>query len=542
MAAPAYATNLTTFWLESATTVTAIGTGGAGLGNPETDFFIQGSGCISKSAWTNAVKGFIIDALGTTFTVPTDGCVIAFIKYDAAGSLDTKAGGGLRMIIGSSSSAYVEFYIGGSDTLEFDSWVPYVIDPNTATPDVSGSGGSERWVGLLADLPTTSGPTKGNPIAMDAIRYGRGDIEYTLGDVTPNGPATFDGAEGVGNVNGTRWGLLELQNGAYQTQGFHSIGISGTACRFVDADKVLFWRKQENNLTNDAISTGFNRVEIINSSTVCEWTNIIWSALGTRSRGTFVHTAGTCDLDVCQFFDWGTFDFLSTANLTDCVFSRCDTITAPASVMTGSQILESRVAADAGALVYNSATDPNGKLDGMTFSQGTNDHHAIDFGTSVTSDIQLTNIEFTGFDETSGEDQPGAALRFLATSGSLTCTLSGCTVGGAAASATNFFKDDAAGIAVTLAFDFITLQVTVLDATDDTPITTAHVQLLKDSDKSVLLSGAVNGSGVISTTISYDTDTDVVGWAREHNISGTDYTQQDFSGQYTSAGFFITIR
>jgi hypothetical protein len=310
----------------------------------------------------------------------------------------------------------------------------------------------------------------------------------------------------------------------------------------VDADKVLFWRKQENNLTNDAVSTGFNRVEILNSSTVCEWTNIIWTALGTRSRGTFVHTAGTCDLDVCQFFDWGTFDFLSTANVTDCVFSRCDTVTAPASVMTGSQILESRVAADAGALVYNSATDPNGKLDGMTFSQGTNDHHAIDFGTSVTSDIQLTNIEFTGFDETSGEDQPGAALRFLATSGSLTCTLSGCTVGGAAASATNFFKDDAAGIAVTLAFDFITLQVTVLDATDDTPITTAHVQLLKDSDKSVLLSGAVNGSGVISTTISYDTDTDVVGWAREHNISGTDYTQQDFSGQYTSAGFFITIR
>ena len=88
----------------------------------------------------------------------------------------------------------------------------------------------------------------------------------------------------------------------------------------------------------------------------------------------------------------------------------------------------------------------------------------------------------------------------------------------------------------------ITLQVTVLDATDDTPITTANVRLMKDSDKSVLLSGAVNGSGVISTPITYDADTDVVGWAREHNISGTDYIQQDFSGQYTSNGFAIVIR
>ena len=131
MAVPAWATNLSNFWLQGATTVTAIGTGGAGLGNPETDFFIQDTHCISKAAWTNAVKGFIIDALGTTFTVPTDGAVIFFAKYDAAGSLDTKAGGGFRGIIGSGSGAYYEYYIGGKDTIEFDSWVPYVIDPNT---------------------------------------------------------------------------------------------------------------------------------------------------------------------------------------------------------------------------------------------------------------------------------------------------------------------------------------------------------------------------------------------------------------------------
>jgi len=95
MAAPTWATNLTTFWVTGATTVTAIGTGGAGLGNPETDFFIEGTDCLSKSAWTNATKGFIVDALGTTFTVPTDGAIIFFAKSDAAGPLDTNTNGGL---------------------------------------------------------------------------------------------------------------------------------------------------------------------------------------------------------------------------------------------------------------------------------------------------------------------------------------------------------------------------------------------------------------------------------------------------------------
>jgi len=544
MAAAAYATNLTTFWLESATTVTAIGTGGAGLGNPETDFFIQGSDCISKGAWTNAVKGFIIDALGTTFTVPTDGCVIGFIKYDAAGSLDTKAGGGLRMIVGSSSSAYDEFYIGGSDTLEFDSWVPYVIDPNTATADVSGSGGSERWVGVLADLPTTSGPTKGNPIAMDAIRYGRGDIEYTLGDVTPNGPATFAGAEAVGNVNGTRWGLLELQNGAYQTQGFHSIGISGTACRFVDADKVLFWRKQENNLTNDAVSTGFNRIEILNSSTVCEWTNIIWSALGTRSKGTFVHTAGTCDLDVCQFFDWDTFTFLSTANITMCVFTQCNTITAPATTMTGTFILLSEVAADTGALVYNSATDTDGKLDDMVFTKGTNAHHAIDFGTSVTADITLRGIEFTGFGAT--DDANDSHVRFLATSGTLTLNLIDCTVDGISPVATggskNFSWDDAAGITVTVVVQPVTLTVTVRDSISLALLTNVQTSIfLKDSPFTQLMNEDTV-AGVASESYAGTTPVDIVYKCRKSDdLDSPRYRAFSGISQVTSSGFSATV-
>ena len=540
MAAPAYATDLTTFWLEGATTVTALGGGGAGLGNPETDFFIQSAGCISKAAWTNATKGFIIDALAATFTVPTDGAIVGFAKYDAQGSLDTQANGGMQFIQGSGSGDYYHYYCAGKDTIEFDSWIPYVVDPNTATVDATTGtpDGTERWVGLLCFLPSTSGPTKGNPIAMDALRYGRCTLEYTIGDVTT--PATFDGMELAGNVNATRWGLLELQKGAFQTQGFHSIGVVATACEFRDSDKVLFWRKQLNNLTNDAISSAFNRVEIIHASTVCEWTNINWTALGTASRGTFVHTAGTCDLTSCQFYDWGAFNFLAAANILNTIFSRCDTITAPGTTMNGSSVRLSRVAADAGAVVWDVDASPNGKLDNMTFEQGTNAHHAITFGTNKTTDFTLTGIEFTGF--AAVEDDPGAALLFLATSGTMTVSLVGCTVGGVAASALNFFKDDAAGVAVTLVFDTVPLKVTVTDATSGLAITDARVYLHKDGDTAtVYFEDETDVNGEVNDAIAYPGDTAVVGWARQFNISGNDYVQKDIAGTITSTGLDIAV-
>jgi len=549
MTAAAYATNLTTFYLEgSANAITAIGTGGASLGDPETDFFIQGTDCLSKGAWTNAIKGFIVDNDGAgNITVPTDGAIIFFAKYDAQGSLDTQANGGFQAIHGNTDTAYDHLYIGGKDTIAFNSWVPYVIDPNTATADTTtggGASGTERWVGILADLPTTSGPTKGAPIAMDSIRYGRCDIEYTLGDVTPNGPATFAGAEATGNVVGTRWGLLELLDGAYQTQGFHSIGVSGTAVDFRDSDKVLFWRKQELNLTNDAISTAFNRVEIINSSTICQWTNIIWSALGTRSRGTFVHTAGTCDLDICQFFDWFTFDFLAAANITNCVFTGCQEVTAPGSVMTGSQIIAPDVSADTAGLVYDVATEPDGKLDDMIFEMGATSHHAIDFGTNFDSSlvsVTLRGIAFNGFGAT--DDANDSTLRFLATTGSLTLNLIDCTVDGvspvASGGGQNFSVDDAAGMTVTVVVAPVTLLITVTDRADDLPIQNVQTSIhLADSPFTELMNKDTTASGIASESYAGSTPVDIVWKTRKSDdLDNPRYFAQSGKGEITTAGF-----
>ncbi len=128
MAAPAWATDLTTIDLDptATTSYAALGGGPAGL-NAETDFYIQGGGtpsCASKNAFATAIKGLMNDTDGIPWTVPTDGILLCWAIYTAPASLDTKAGGGFRIVAGSSSANFYSYFCGGSDTLTFESWVP----------------------------------------------------------------------------------------------------------------------------------------------------------------------------------------------------------------------------------------------------------------------------------------------------------------------------------------------------------------------------------------------------------------------------------
>jgi len=480
MSAPAWATDLTDIWIDPTTTTgfTALGGGASGLPTAgETDFYIQAGAtnktCMSKAAWTNAIKGFIYSA--GTFSVGTDGAVICWGFYSAAASLATRQPsannpGGLMVIVGSATTAYWRFNVGGSDTLAFDSWVPYVVNPDNSLHDggaVGSPSGTESYVGIEANLPTTAGPTKGNPLAQDAVRYGRCRIDYTLGDLA-NGYNTFSGANGYANAELRRWGLIELTGGVYKVQGFHSFGTSGTLVDFRDSNKTLIIRD-----TCRHVTSGFNRFEVMNSSSVVQWTNISILSLSTASPGTFVITAGTVTWSLCQFTDMGAFTLLSSTAATDCVWRRCLAVTAPGSNLYGSTIAESAVAADASALVWNVATDPGGgsppgKLDGMTFTKGTNAHHAIEFGTSVPTDMTLRGCTFSGFNASNGQND--STFNFLPTSGTYTLNLVGCTG--------NVSVKTTGTAVVNVVQDPITTTITVKDINTGNPIENARVLLV----------------------------------------------------------------
>jgi len=529
MAAPAWATDLTDIIVDPTSTTgwTALGGGASGLPTAgETDYYVQGSTCMSKGAWTNALKGMIYANGGGTpanFTVPTSGVVLAWGYYSAPASLSNKAGGGLRIVIGSGTGAYYHYYVGGSDTLTFESWVPYVVDPNTATADTTtgAPSGTEGYVGILANLPTTAGPTKGNPIAIDAIRYGRHTLTYTLGDGAPN-YNTFALAEATANSNTNRWGNIEYNKGVYLVQGFHSFGSSGTAVDFRDSNKVLFIRASGgNNGGNDAVATAYNRFEILNASSNVSWTNISLSALGTRARGVFVHTAGTLTLDSCQFTDMDTFSFLAAASVTDTVFRRCNAVTAPGTNLVGSQIRTPTVAADASGLVWNVATDTDGKLDDMVFTKGTNAHHAIELGTTSPTTVTLRGLTFTGFNASNAQND--STIYVKRTTGTVTINLVGC-------SGNISYKTD--GATVVLVTDPVTLSVHVQDANTGSPISGARVWVPVTSSAG----GRPYLQSISSITRSGSTATVTTG--TDHNLATNDYvdiagaTEQEYNGTF----------
>jgi len=287
---------------------------------------------------------------------------------------------------------------------------------------------------------------------------------------------------------------------------------------FSDSSKTIFIQN-----TSKVTST-FNKIEVRNASTIVDWTGVSFVCLSpstTASKGDFevVDSGADVNFDGCAFTDMNTFIFGSNSSVINSSFIRCGLITGGGGIFNNSKILTSTVAADEGAFYYDAAVDPDGELDGMTFSMGTNAHHAIDFGTNVTESlgsITLRGIEFTGFGSTG--DSNDSTVRFLATTGSLTLNLVGCTVNGSVATTSNFSVDDAAGITVTVSIDPVTLSIHVQDINTEAAIVGARVWIPVTSTASGRPFNQTINTILVQTDPTYR-----VTFAAAHNLATNDY-------------------
>jgi len=536
-----YATDLTdlntaesvTGWAE----LTNYASGGSNVLDGEN--FIQGSDCISQTTGqkSGAVFSIAYDN-GSAITWTTGEVFLVWQYYAIGANLASYANGGMRVGVFSSLTAGDIFYTGGSDRAPYPAgaWQNIAIDPENTThetTDGGGNGGSYRYISSM--LNTLVKVTKGNPHACDCIRYGRGEIYCTGTGANFTGMAQENDYND--NTNGYhRWGLLsDTGGGTFLWKGLMSLGQSGTSTTFSDSNKTI--------VIDDAAKTylDFNKIEINNASSDISWTNISFAPLGTTSPGQLeVIDNATVAMTGCIFNNMDTFGFLSNSDIESCTFNTCKQITTGGANMLGSNILESSVAADTGAIYQNVAyTDTY--LDSMTFSKGTNAHHAIDFGTAVTSNLTLRNIEFTDFGST--DDSNDSTVRFLATSGSLTLSLIGCTVNGSVASTSNFSIDDAAGITVTLSIDPVDINITVLDV-EKNAIENAQVGVfLLDSPFTELMNeDSAAGTGLATESYGGSLPVDIKWRVRKSDtLDDPRYKAQSGTGEITSNGFNLTV-
>ena len=462
MAAPTYATDLSD--ITTAETITgwsALGGGQSGL-NDETDYYIQGTQCVSKNGFTASTRGQLFNA-GTT-TITSGDCVFIWIKQNNRNLMNTVANGGTQVCMGSGTAAFDRFYVDGNDSdgSALAGWRTYCVDP-TATPSATtGSPGAYTYFGTQWNIQG-SGSLKGAPNGIDAIRHGR-ELTCVDGDVG-NGYATFDGAATFDSATTRAWGLLTPIAGGYQFHGAFVMGTTGTSVDFRDSNRSIII------LEDEFVPSGFNEFEIRNASSNVEWTNILFTALGTTSPGIFTLNVGTFTADACQFTGVSTTTFSSTSTATNCIWNKCDQVTAPGADLTGSQIIAYNGVANTSSLVWDANLDPDGELDDMVFdsTDSPNAVHAIEFGNTVPTNMTLRGCTFTGFN--AANTQNDSTFHFKDTGGTITLNLVNCT-GNAS------YRSD--GATINIVQDPVTTTVTAIE-TDGTELQNVLV-LLEASD------------------------------------------------------------
>ena len=179
------------------------------------------------------------------------------------------------------------------------------------------------------------------------------------------------------------------------------MGLTATSVTFSDSNEVI--------IIDDCPHTyaEFNKVEINNASSSVTLTNITFISTATTSvaLGRFeVVDNATVTLSGCSFNNMDTFILQSNTAANNCVWNGCGTITAGGADLSGSSIADANVGTDGAALVWDVNSDPNGELDNMSFTKGTDTAHAIEFGTNVPTTMTLTGIDFSGYNASDGQN------------------------------------------------------------------------------------------------------------------------------------------
>lgn len=392
---------------------------------------------------------------------------------------DTFANGGTQYVLGDGTDK-VGFVIAGNDAVG----MPLSPFYNTYKLDASNlpSGSNATYSGVEGNLTLTAITTVGigtlhlakavgnvNNIFVDYLSYIANDsYALTINGGTSGTPETMADVQGDDETNG--WGMVANPLGSQYT--FFAPTEWGESAANADhyftADgEQWFWLGD--NAGGHAMGATHFPFRVIGN--VTDIGSFVISNVSIVNTGTGAEfdcsdtDIDTLEIDGCSMAGLATFSAPSSGGTSrfciNTIFSNCGVVTHNGADMSGGSVLVSNVAADIGALLYNESSDPDTVMDGMTFSMGSASHHAIDFGTAVTSNITLRDCNFTGFG--SGDDANDSTVRFLATSGSLTLSLVGCTVDGVAATEGNFSVDDAAGITVTLSIDPVTTLINVKD-------------------------------------------------------------------------------
>lgn len=407
----------------------------------------------------------------------------------------------------------IGFHMAGGDKRVFNhldgptNWQCFVLDGDQAD-EMDTAGHSYADAGSFGSLDLTQvvdvgcyhetlskALAGGYNVAVDIIRYGNDGI-YVQGGTSSGAAGTCSqlAAADRSTADGAGHGIFrELQPVAFGCQGpltFADPTDTTNDQYFEDSGVTIVFEDRN-------ISDGKYYFDVRGNSSQTQ--SFILTNSSIVAAGPSVKLATSADIDVMifdrvQFIDWGgviifpTDSASYTHEVTNCGFNNCGKITIGTVDFDDNSIIDSASTANAvdigyavsalnmvisgyegtastGALLYNVNEDPNGNIDGGSFTKGTAATHAIDFGTSTPTTMTLTGIDFSGYN--ASNEQNDSTLRFRHTSGTVTVNLIGCTG--------NISYKKEAGATVVLVVNPVSFTVTVTDTNTKAAIQYAKV-------------------------------------------------------------------
>lgn len=327
-----------------------------------------------------------------TWPVASNWVVLFWTYYAAPTNLLAWASGGMRLGIGSADNNADMYNAMGVDFAKYPygGWQNTAIDPEFATPDqtIGTGGGSYRNFAILPNIATKI--TKGSPLAVDVLRYGRGELQVTGTAATFGGMATAND-----NATTARWGLFQLFGKGYEWKGLMSLGLAATSTTFSDSNVSISVED------TPRVLAGFNKIEVNNAASSITWNTVNISGVETSitglapiSPGDFVAVDNaTISKTSCTFTDMGTFIYQSNSTITSCIYRRCQLVTQGGATMT-----DNIFASPEGAVALLSAD--LALVTGSTFnSDGTG--HAVELSSIGAGSMDWNNTE-SGYAATDG--------------------------------------------------------------------------------------------------------------------------------------------
>lgn len=489
MAVPSYTEDLTDIDLAEATTnFTAIGGGGAGL-SADVDFSIQGTYSITKQVTGAGVtKGMLADN-GSTITMGANDHVFVWVYATCPGLLAALASGGMRVAIGTATSAYNDYYVAGNDTYSLGGHICWPIRYSTSTPSPGAQtgtpGANPQWFG--GQLSVT-GTLRAANLAIDASRYGTGAY-ITAGEVA--NPGTFDGFATQNDAVANRWGILGAISGGFILQGRFVIGQNNsqvaTLALFDDSNVVV------NFVDTPHSQTDFTQIIIDHASTIFNLTNITFNSLGTNNPGKFVYNnASTVSALIgCVFNNIGESILRAGVTATACTWRVTGQITQNGATFDGA-FFENISAAN------SILSDDPSKISDCEFtSDGSN--HALEITTPGT--YSFAGNSFSGYASVDGST--GNEVIYNNSGGAVTINVSGNGTG------TVSVRNGTS--ATTTVNNTKALTINIIDSAGNAITVATEITVVKDSDTSILYevenvttgSTVYNFDGGLAATVIY---------------------------------------